>query len=96
MVSPDARNDAWVSFDGRNRQQLHKADVLVISTSKYPLPSVCNNDPINDWFEALAGCLHWNVRKIQAPLRASSSFSSSSSTSENLINHSESLESDGR
>lgn len=95
MVSPDARNDCWVSFDGRNRQQLHKSDVLAISTSKYPLPSVCNNDPIHDWFEGLAGCLHWNVRKIQAPMRNSSSFSSSSSTSE-LVNHTESLESDGR
>lgn len=72
-VSPDARSDAWVSFDGRNRQQLLKTDVLVISTSKYPLPSICSIDPINDWFESLAGCLHWNVRKIQAPLRYSSS-----------------------
>lgn len=26
-ISPDSRNTAWVSFDGRNRQELHHGDV---------------------------------------------------------------------
>jgi NAD+ kinase len=79
MVPPDARSNAWVSFDGRRRQQLVKNDVLMISTSKYPLPSVCKQNPINDWFGSLAGCLHWNVRKTQSSF--SLPFSSDNNTS---------------
>jgi len=67
-VSPDARDTAWVSFDGRNRRCFDKNDALIISTSRFPLPSICYNDPISDWFDGLAGCLHWNVRKSQHSL----------------------------
>ena len=38
---------------------------LRISTSIYSVPSICNQDQIADWFDSLAGCLHWNVRKQQ-------------------------------
>ncbi|KAK2149135.1 hypothetical protein LSH36_465g01011 [Paralvinella palmiformis] len=65
MVSPEARSNAWVSFDGRNRQEIHKGDVIRVSSSIYPLPSICSEDQISDWFSSLAGCLHWNVRKQQ-------------------------------
>lgn len=39
---------------------------ISITTSCYPLPSVCVRDPVSDWFESLAQCLHWNLRKRQA------------------------------
>lgn len=39
---------------------------ITITTSRYPLPSICVRDPVSDWFESLAQCLHWNVRKKQA------------------------------
>lgn len=39
---------------------------ISITTSCYPLPSICVRDPVSDWFESLAQCLHWNVRKKQA------------------------------
>ncbi|ESO12411.1 hypothetical protein HELRODRAFT_187858 [Helobdella robusta] len=73
MVSPDARDAAWVSFDGRQRQHLDRNEVLIINTSSHPLPSIINIDPIADWFNRLAGCLHWNVRKHQLPLHQSPS-----------------------
>ncbi|KAB0794065.1 hypothetical protein PPYR_13685 [Photinus pyralis] len=66
-VSPDSRNTAWVSFDGRNRQELLHGDSLRVTTSIYPVPSICAQDQISDWFESLADCLHWNVRKRQKP-----------------------------
>jgi NAD+ kinase len=72
MVSSDARGDAWASFDGRQRQRVAKGDALIINTSKYPLPSICHSDPVRDWFDSLAACLHWNVRKPQLPLSSSS------------------------
>ncbi len=38
-----------------------------ISTSIYPVPSICRGDQISDWFDTLVGCLHWNQRKPQQP-----------------------------
>merc|ERR1712223_742107 len=64
-VSPDSRNTAWVSFDGRRRQELEHGDSLHVTTSIYPVPSICSQDQISDWFASLADCLHWNERKKQ-------------------------------
>ncbi|MED6240247.1 hypothetical protein ATANTOWER_018098 [Ataeniobius toweri] len=64
-LSPDARNTAWVSFDGRKRQEICHGDSITIITSCFPVPSICFRDPVTDWFESLATCLHWNVRKKQ-------------------------------
>lgn len=68
MVSPEARNSAWVSLDGRNRQEIFEGDSVRITTAQYPVPSVCAKDQMDDWFESLAECLHWNVRKPQKPM----------------------------
>lgn len=65
MLSRDARNTAWVSFDGRKRQEICHGDSISITTSCFPVPSISFRDPVNDWFESLAQCLHWNVRKKQ-------------------------------
>uniref|UniRef100_A0A8C9T3I8 NAD(+) kinase n=1 Tax=Scleropages formosus TaxID=113540 RepID=A0A8C9T3I8_SCLFO len=67
-LSPDARNTAWVSFDGRKRQEIQHGDSIKITTSCYPVPSICCHDLVYDWFESLAECLHWNVRKKQTQL----------------------------
>ncbi|XP_056452702.1 NAD kinase-like isoform X1 [Gadus chalcogrammus] len=65
MLSSEARNTAWVSFDGRKRQEICHGDSITITTSCFPVPSICFRDPVTDWFESLAQCLHWNVRKKQ-------------------------------
>uniref|UniRef100_A0A8C1JI60 NAD(+) kinase n=1 Tax=Cyprinus carpio TaxID=7962 RepID=A0A8C1JI60_CYPCA len=67
-LSRDARNMAWVSLDGRKRQEIAYGDSITITTSCFPVPSICFRDPVNDWFESLAQCLHWNVRKKQSHL----------------------------
>uniref|UniRef100_H2SG23 NAD(+) kinase n=1 Tax=Takifugu rubripes TaxID=31033 RepID=H2SG23_TAKRU len=74
-LSPDARNTAWVSFDGRKRQEIQYGDCIKITTSCYPVPSICCHDLVYDWFESLAECLHWNVRKRQARLADASDSS---------------------
>ncbi|XP_035207643.1 NAD kinase-like isoform X3 [Stegodyphus dumicola] len=86
MVSPDSRNLAWVSFDGRNRQELRHGDSLRVTMSIYPIPSICAQDQISDWFDSLAECLHWNVRKKQRQLDEYSDLvhSSSSDTIDSL------------
>ncbi|CAM4713672.1 unnamed protein product [Leuciscus chuanchicus] len=68
MLTRDARNTAWVSLDGRKRQEIAYGDSITITSSCFPVPSICFRDPVNDWFESLAQCLHWNVRKKQSHL----------------------------
>ena len=53
-----------------------------ITTAQYPVPAVCAKDQIDDWFDRLAECLHWNVRKPQKEL---SILSSNSSSIENSV-----------
>lgn len=48
---------------------------IKITTSCYPVPSICCHDLVYDWFESLAECLHWNVRKRQAQLADASDSS---------------------
>ncbi|KAF8793222.1 NAD kinase-like isoform X3 [Argiope bruennichi] len=81
MVSPESRNLAWVSFDGRKRQELRHGDSLRVTMSIYPIPSICAQDQISDWFDSLAECLHWNVRKRQKQLDEYSDLVHSTSSS---------------
>lgn len=74
-LSPDARNTAWVSFDGRKRQEIRHGDSIKITTSCYPVPSLCCHDLVYDWFDSLAQCLHWNIRKKQTHLNDASDSS---------------------
>ncbi|XP_032306015.1 NAD kinase isoform X3 [Drosophila ananassae] len=76
-ISPDSRNTSRVSFDGRNDQELNHGDSLRVTTSIYPVPSICSQDQISDWFDSLAEGLHWNVRKRQKCLDELSDLTSS-------------------
>ena len=64
-VADDSRSGAWVSFDGRGRSELKKGDSVTVTTSVFPIPSVCATDQIQDWFASLDQCLRWNDRKKQ-------------------------------
>ncbi|EFA76375.1 NAD+ kinase family protein [Heterostelium album PN500] len=59
-VSEGSRNTAWVSFDGKSRQEIKQGDSVIIRTSKWAVP-----DESNEWFEKLANNLNWNVRMVQ-------------------------------
>ena len=39
-----------------------------MTTSIYPVPSICADDQIADWFASLDECLRWNDRKRQKHL----------------------------
>jgi NAD+ kinase len=64
-VSANSRNSAWVAFDGRNRQEIFQGDSVVVTTSTSPVPTINNTGHVTDWFDSLAECLNWNVRKQQ-------------------------------
>lgn len=66
LLSPEAKSTVWVSFDGRKRQEIRHGDSISITTSCSPLPSICVRDPVSGWFQSLAPCLPWTVRKRQA------------------------------
>ncbi|KAI5070244.1 hypothetical protein GOP47_0014587 [Adiantum capillus-veneris] len=67
-VPEDARSNAWVSFDGKKRQQLSRGDSLRICMSEHPLPTVNKSDQTDDWFRSLVRCLNWNERLEQKTL----------------------------
>ncbi|XP_043190145.1 NAD kinase-like isoform X1 [Amphibalanus amphitrite] len=69
-LNPDARNTAWASFDGMHHQELRKGDSLRVTTSVFPVPSICSSDQITDWFDSLDECLRWNDRKKQRQLES--------------------------
>eukprot|EP00887_Chlorella_sp_A99_P003321 scaffold26.g3321.t1 len=66
LVPPDSRGEAYCSFDGKNRQALHRGDSVQLHSSKWPVPMVCSLDASHDWFLAVREGLHWNVRLAQA------------------------------
>ncbi|XP_010270285.1 PREDICTED: NAD kinase 2, chloroplastic-like isoform X2 [Nelumbo nucifera] len=67
-IPEDARSNAWVSFDGKRRQQLSRGDSVQIYMSKHPLPTINKSDQTGDWFRSLIRCLNWNERKDQKAL----------------------------
>ncbi|KAG9135262.1 hypothetical protein Leryth_024673 [Lithospermum erythrorhizon] len=67
-IPEDARSNAWVSFDGKRRQQLSRGDSVRISMSQHPLPTVNKYDQTGDWFHSLIRCLNWNERQDQKAL----------------------------
>lgn len=67
-IPMDARSNAWVSFDGKRRQQLSRGDSVRIHMSQHPLPTVNKCDQTGDWFHSLVRCLNWNERLDQKAL----------------------------
>ncbi|XP_031489912.1 probable NAD kinase 2, chloroplastic [Nymphaea colorata] len=67
-IPEDARSNAWVSFDGKRRQQLSRGDSVKIFMSEHPLPTVNKCDQTGDWFRSLIRCLNWNERLDQKAL----------------------------
>ncbi|XP_055832627.1 NAD kinase 2, chloroplastic-like isoform X2 [Solanum dulcamara] len=67
-IPEDARSNAWVSFDGKRRQQLSRGDSVRIYMSEHPLPTVNKSDQTGDWFHSLVRCLNWNERLEQKAL----------------------------
>jgi NAD+ kinase len=61
-VNEASRGSAWASFDGRARMELSRGDEIAVSSSNFPVPTVCREDQTRDWFNGLARCLHWNDR----------------------------------
>ncbi|CAH8457101.1 unnamed protein product [Schistosoma turkestanicum] len=55
------------SFDGRSRHSnlLYKDDVILVSASPFPVPCLCSENEVTDWFCGLAHCLNWNLRRRQ-------------------------------
>lgn len=67
-IPQNTRSNAWVSFDGKRRQQLSRGDSVRISMSQHPLPTVNKSDQTCDWFHSLIRCLNWNERLDQKAL----------------------------
>jgi NAD+ kinase len=64
-VAENARSTAWVSFDGKHRQELHRGDVLRVTMSSHPVATVNRIDQTQDWMEGLDRCFGWSNRLTQ-------------------------------
>ena len=67
-VADDARQSAWVSFDGKERAELMPGDSVFIRMSQFPVPTVNYADQTGDFISSLRRCLRWNERDEQQPL----------------------------
>ncbi|MEW5303477.1 MAG: hypothetical protein WDW36_006164 [Sanguina aurantia] len=65
----DARASAWVCFDGRSRQEIHRGDTVRVRMSENPVPTINKSDLTSDWFDALERCFKWSDRSQQKALK---------------------------
>jgi len=86
------RYNEWKNFQMTEEKCLIELSIfsLHVTTSIYPVPSICSQDQISDWFASLADCLHWNERKKQKAMD-DHSRSSSDDTLDSLEQKAESL-----
>jgi len=66
-VPYDARTTAWVSFDGRQRIELHQGDYVSIIASRFPFPIVQSKRDNMDWFDSIRRTMNWGIRTPQKP-----------------------------
>jgi NAD+ kinase len=64
-VGDDARSGAWVSFDGKHRQELQHGDVLRVRMSPSPVATINRLDQTRDWMQSLERCFGWSNRVTQ-------------------------------
>ena len=69
-VAANARNTAWVSFDGRSRTELQLDQTIQCSVSPWSVPTVCKRSETADWLVSLRKNMHWNRRTQQKPFKA--------------------------
>ncbi|KAL3313794.1 hypothetical protein Ciccas_007603 [Cichlidogyrus casuarinus] len=68
-LSATARGkSAHVTCDGMagGYNIITSSDIVRITHSPYPVPCLCSEDQVADWFSGLAQCLNWNARNVQA------------------------------
>eukprot|EP00521_Asterionellopsis_glacialis_P015456 CAMPEP_0195306348 /NCGR_PEP_ID=MMETSP0707-20130614/37154_1 /TAXON_ID=33640 /ORGANISM="Asterionellopsis glacialis, Strain CCMP134" /LENGTH=518 /DNA_ID=CAMNT_0040370563 /DNA_START=122 /DNA_END=1678 /DNA_ORIENTATION=- len=68
FVPDDARSDASVSFDGKDRKLLHRGDSVQIQMSAHPVPTINRVDHSSDWLNSLKNNFNFNSRARQKPL----------------------------
>jgi len=73
-IAPEARHDAYISFDGRSSTELSKTRDLVITTSNHAVPTVAKED--QDWFTTLQELMQWNIRVKQKSLTTNNTIQS--------------------
>ncbi len=64
-IPEKSRGQAWVCFDGKQRQELQPGDYVNVRMSPNPVPTINKTDQTNDWFTSLERCFGWNERVEQ-------------------------------
>lgn len=66
-VPVDSRTSAFVSIDGHNQMELMKGDSMFVKVSSHPVPMICKDNEVEDWFTSVNSNLNWNQRRAQKP-----------------------------
>jgi NAD+ kinase len=68
-VPYDARNSAWVAFDGKFRKELQRGDRMDVHMSLHPAPTINRLSFTGDWFNPLRSQFMFNLRPKQKTIR---------------------------
>lgn len=68
VLPDDARSSAFVSFDGKHRQELRPGDAVEVRMSRFPVPTINRKDHSSDWLGSLKRNFNFNTRPRQRPL----------------------------
>lgn len=71
-LSENARNSAWVSFDGARRTEIHQDEYVECRFSKYPLIWFCSKDDNEDWLNSIEESFNINEKRDRKPISISS------------------------
>ena len=63
-----ARENGWISFNGKYRQELHEGDCVDIKMCSFPVPTVNKQSFTADWFNSLSTSFSFDVRMRQKQL----------------------------
>lgn len=64
-VPRESRSTAWISFDGKCRQELQRGDSVIVTTSIWPVPLISKTEETSEWFKNLTDIFNWNRRERQ-------------------------------
>ena len=79
-IPQESRGTAWISFDGKNRQELQRGDSIIVTTSIWPVPLICKTEETSEWFMNLTDIFNWNKRERQKSFTSPDDVSSDDDT----------------
>jgi len=60
-IAEHARGEKpYLATTDSKRTEIYKGDLVVVNQSPFPIPTVCQHEPITDWLSSISTVLRWN------------------------------------